>query len=200
MSKKISDKCPENQLHPINGHSRGSRTTGWRSKKERDLTLTYGCQPRREGPLSLQDMTIKMPPSSSGECFTAFSACSNHFPAGVTRELNPLSIPLDTAALVTAFALGSAALGYWLGTRRVRRASTVIPSTTLPSIQKRKRNTNEDLSLESDSDEEGASGDGELGNVKAGLLEDCKLVRLRFVLFSLLVPRGIRQSDVVIHG
>lgn len=114
----------------------------------------------------------------------------------MSRRILHILAYLDTTALVAAFALGSATLGYWLGIRRAR-----VPSAASSSIRQRDHNAaNEVSSSESDSDEEGASGDGELGNVKAGLLEDCKLVSLYFVLFCLLVPRDIRQVHGVVHS
>ncbi|KAG9123106.1 hypothetical protein FRC07_000221, partial [Ceratobasidium sp. 392] len=67
-------------------------------------------------------------------------------------------------ALAVAVGLVSATIGYWVGVGSNLKYTNVTPRPS-PST-----------STKGDESDEDAGGDGNLGDVKAGLLEECKLV------------------------
>jgi PTH2 family peptidyl-tRNA hydrolase len=76
---------------------------------------------------------------------------------------------LFTAGLTVAIALVSATIGYWAGVGSALKYTNVTPKQSPAPSLKGENSENEDSDDEEHTDEN-------LGDVKAGLMEECKLV------------------------
>lgn len=99
---------------------------------------------------------------------------------GKTPKLRVFTL-ISAAAVYTALAILSLTVGYWAGVgSSLLHTRSGLPSAAYPKEGERETQTADDNESVSGSDEDDEVPEGEeLSAVKAGLLEECKLVRFQ---------------------
>lgn len=106
-----------------------------------------------------------------------------HVFGGKTAKERVLTL-ISAAAVYTALAILSLTVGYWAGVgSSLLNTRSGLPSAAYPKEGEKEAQTADDNESISGSDEDDEVPEGEeLSAVKAGLLEECKLVRFHFYL------------------